>query len=37
MILKGYNVGSGYMGWIGTEYRLFSCERDYIEYMTDEP
>lgn len=36
-ILKGYNTYSGYMGWIEweNEYRLFACERDYVEYVCD--
>lgn len=34
-MLKGYNVSSGYMGWIEelNKYMLFASERDYIEYV----
>ena len=37
-MLKGYNVPDGYMGWIEELkiYRLFACERDYVEYVTEE-
>lgn len=31
--MKGYNVEEGYMGFVNGEYMLFSCERDYIEYV----
>ena len=34
--MKGYDTYSGYMGWIGDRYMLFSCERDYIEWMEDD-
>ena len=33
--LKGYRVGTGYMGWIGDRYMLFPTEKEYIEYMVD--
>lgn len=33
MELRGYHTDSGYMGWIGTRYMLFSCEQDYVEWM----
>lgn len=36
MEIKGYNTNQGYMGYVNGEYRLFSCEQDYIEYMEDE-
>ena len=34
----GYNVHSGYMGWVPRlkSYMLFASERDYIEYLIDE-
>lgn len=31
--MKGYNVESGYMGYVDGEYILFSCEEDYREYI----
>lgn len=33
--MKGYFVGSGYMGWIGymNMYMNFATERDYVEFM----
>ena len=34
--MKGYNTNQGYMGYVDGKYRLFSSERDYIEYMEDE-
>lgn len=34
--MKGYNVESGYMGWLNGEYVLFSCEADYREAMEEE-
>lgn len=34
--MKGYDTYSGYMGWTGERYMLFSCERDYIEWMEDD-
>ena len=33
--MKGYFTGSGYWGWVGDRFRLFSSESDYIEYMED--
>ena len=33
--MKGYNTEVGYMGLVDGEYVLFSCERDYIEYLED--
>lgn len=35
MEIKGYNVAVGYMGLVDGEYKLFSCESDYLEYMAD--
>lgn len=37
-MVKGYNVHSGYMGWVEKlkKYILFSCELDYIEYLINE-
>ncbi len=29
--MKGYLVATGFMGWTGTEYRLFSTEEEYVE------
>lgn len=36
MEIRGYNTSSGYMGWTGTKWMLFSCEQDYIEWMKGE-
>ena len=36
VLMKGYNVESGYMGWLNGEYVLFSCEADYREAMEEE-
>ena len=33
--MKGYNVESGYMGWLNGEYVLFSCEADYRDAMEE--
>lgn len=33
--MKGYIVGSGYMGYINGRYYLFANEADYREYMED--
>ena len=37
-MLKGYDLPSGYMGWVEklNKYMLFSCYRDYVEYVTEE-
>lgn len=37
MTIKGYPVGSGYMGYVESEndYRLFETEEDYTEYIRD--
>lgn len=36
-MLKGYYVGSGYMGWIEMEnrYQLFASEVDYVDYILE--
>lgn len=31
--MKGYSVGSGYMGWVEDRYMLFASEMDYEDYM----
>ena len=31
--MKGYNVESGYMGYVNGRYMLFACEADYLEYF----
>lgn len=31
--MKGYNVESGYMGWIKDKYMLFASEMEYSEYF----
>ena len=33
MIMKGYAVESGYMGYVDGEYMLFASETDYEDYM----
>lgn len=33
IVIKGYPVSSGYMGWIGDRYMLFATESDYLEFM----
>ena len=33
--MKGYVTASGYMGYVGGRYILFSSENDYIEYMEE--
>ena len=37
-MVKGYNVHSGYMGWVEKlkKYILFASELDYIEYLMEE-
>jgi hypothetical protein len=32
LFMKGYNVESGYMGYVDGQYILFACEEDYREY-----
>ena len=34
--MKGYITASGYMGYVGGGYILFSSENDYLEYMEEE-
>lgn len=34
--MKGYEIASGYMGWVNGEYVLFACEADYLEYVDEE-
>ena len=31
--MKGYEVASGYMGWVDGVYMLFVSESEYYEYM----
>ena len=31
--MKGYLVGSGFMGLVGDSYMLFSSEEEYEEYL----
>ena len=33
--MKGYEIGSGYMGWVDGEYVLFATEADYLEYVEE--
>lgn len=33
--MKGYFVGSGYMGMVEGRYILFASEEDYLEYLED--
>ena len=34
--MKGYLVGSGFMGLVGDSYILFSSEEEYEEYLLDD-
>lgn len=34
-MLKGYDIKSGYMGWVGDRWILFATEKDYYEYMEE--
>lgn len=36
MILKGYFIDCGYMGFVNGAYILFASESDYLEYVGDE-
>ena len=36
-MIKGYFVSEGYMGYVDGEYQLFADERDYVEYIEDQP
>lgn len=33
--MKGYFVGSGYMGMVEGRYILFASEEDYLDYLED--
>lgn len=33
--MKGYEIASGYMGYVDGEYILFACEADYLEYLDE--
>ncbi len=33
--MKGYYTQSGYMGFIGNRYILFSSESDFLEYIRE--
>lgn len=35
MLMKGYIIGEGYMGYVDGRYMLFASEKDYQEYMED--
>jgi hypothetical protein len=35
LIMKGYTVHNGYMGYIGGNYQLFATESEYREYFED--
>lgn len=35
IMIKGYFVSEGYMGYVDGEYQLFADERDYVEYIED--
>lgn len=34
--MKGYLVGSGFMGLVGDSYMLFSSEEEYEEYLLED-
>ena len=34
--MKGYLVGSGFMGLVGDSYMLFSSEEEYEEYLFED-
>ena len=34
--MKGYATEAGFMGCVGGRYVLFSCERDYYDYMEED-
>ena len=34
--MKGYEVATGYMGFVDGEYMLFATEADYLEYILEE-
>lgn len=31
MVIKGYYISSGYMGYLDGEYHLFATESEYLE------
>ena len=33
ILLKGYFVSDGYMGYVDGQYQLFADESDYIDYI----
>ena len=33
--MKGYTVGSGFMGYVDGKYILFASEADYYEFMEE--
>lgn len=33
--MKGYYIGEGYMGLVGTRYILFVNEEEYLEFMKE--
>lgn len=33
--MKGYNVESGYMGYVNGRYILFASEEDYRDYISE--
>lgn len=39
MVLKGYYIPCGYMGWVGGRitgaYMLFASESDYLEFVME--
>ena len=35
VVMKGYYVGNGYMGYVEGRYILFADESDYRDYMED--
>ena len=35
LIMKGYNIGEGFMGLVDGEYMLFSSENEYWEFVEE--
>lgn len=33
--MKGYATEFGYMGYVDGSYKLFSCESEYVELMSE--
>lgn len=33
--MKGYLVATGFMGWTGAGYQLFSTEEEYVEWYRE--